>query len=136
LTAFALAAAVSSLLGLWARTNDILAPSIAHQRSVLRQMGYDDSNPMQAEMLKYLQFGLVPAGMTESQTHAGAKGVLYADVSSNVCDALQRTTTPEDAVVLLHSDPSTKKLADAVAALPQNKRAAAPEWIKLLLCHD
>jgi hypothetical protein len=136
LSAFGLAAAFCSVLAMWARTNDVFAPSIEHQKSVLRQIGYGDGDPAQRELLKYLQFGLVPSGMTESKNRATAKSVLYADLSSSVCDVLQRTTTTDDLVIALRTERSTRKLADVVAGLPPDKKAAAPEWVKLLLCND
>jgi hypothetical protein len=135
LTSFALAAAVFTPLATVARTHDWLLPSVPEQRRVLREIGYADNNPAQVEILRFLRFGLIPTNAVESKTRGiGGAGVLYADVSSALCDALARTATVEDLVVFLRADASTSKLADAIEKMPQKKRADAPEWVKTILC--
>jgi hypothetical protein len=64
LIAFGLSATLFMLTGIALRTHETLAPSVDHQREVLRNIGYADRTKEQTEMLRYLRYGLVPAGTT------------------------------------------------------------------------
>jgi hypothetical protein len=135
LTAFALTAALSTPLAIWMRTHDVLAPSIDEQKRTLRQIGYADGRPEQVEMLRYLRYGLLPAGVVQSKERL-ASSVLYAELSPTLCDALARTRTADDLLVLLKAEPSLRGVASTIASMPRDKRDAAPEWAKVLLCPE
>jgi hypothetical protein len=137
LTAFALSAAVATPMAIWVRTHDVLAPSTEEHKQKLREIGYLDGQPAQREMLRYLRYGLLPAGAAASNDRTRATvTVLYADLSATFCDALARTTTADDLLVLLKAEPSLQTIASTIDAMPQDKKNAAPEWVKLFLCKE
>lgn len=135
LTAFAVTAALVTPIAVWVRTHDLLAPSTEEYRERLREIGYRDGQSAQLEMLRYLRYGLLPAATTAAGDRNRAT-VLYAEFSPTFCDALARTTTVDDLLVLLRAESSLQNVASAIAVMPEDRKAAAPEWAKVLLCRD
>lgn len=136
LTAFALAAAVSVLLGLQLRTR-WLAPDVDTLRDQLTEIGITDPAEQKA-MLRYLRFGLAPDGSKPAEPPKGGQAVLYSE-RPDFCPDLRRLlaepAAPGD--VLLHLGSGGERAQQAarnVTALPETERAAALRAAPHYLC--
>jgi hypothetical protein len=137
LIAFGISAAVFTLIGVWLRTHETLAPSVEDQKQVLRALGYDDKTKEQTEMLRYLRYGLVPSGVTLAKQPQPTVGVLYSTIAPSTCDDLQRTRIPDDFIrILSEGDDRLKRTADKLRSLAPENRSDAVNIAKLILCPE
>ena len=144
LTAFALAAAVAVLLGLQLRTR-WLAPDVTELRRQLTEIGITDPAE-QKQMLRFLRFGLLPAG-TQAAGKDGeaaklamavALPLLYAE-SARFCGSLRQQVAQGAAAsdLLLSLDAggdATRRLAATLAKLPAAEQATALHAAPHYLC--
>jgi hypothetical protein len=136
LAAFGLAASALIVVGVWLRTHDVLAPSVEQQKQMLRAMGYEDRSKEQTELLRYIRFGLLPAGLTVSKEAQPRSGVLYGDVPAGFCDGLARIQATPDLLVLLDTEASLRRTGERIRSMPPDRQAAAVEFAKLYLCGE
>lgn len=146
LTAFALATALALVIGILARTHQVLSPSTRQLRDRLSDIGISDPNE-QRPMLIFLRFGLVPSGMQtigkdgeiSGRVIGGLHGFLYAE-NASFCTSLrtmiQNGSGHEDILSYLRSSEvkTTQNTAKAIAALPPPEQANALRAAPLYLC--
>lgn len=144
LTAFALAAALALLAGLQLRTR-WLAPDVAELRRQLAEIEITDPAE-QRQMLRFLRYGLLPAGTQaagkdgEAARLAVAAGLplLYAE-PAGFCGPLRRLVAENAAAsdVLLQlktGGDAAQRASRAIQALPEAERASALRAAPLYLC--
>lgn len=144
LTAFALSAAAALLLGLQLRTA-WLAPDVAELKRQLAEVGITDPAE-QKQMLRFLRFGLLPAGTQAAGKEgeaarlavAATLPLLYSE-AAGFCGPLRRLVAEgaPAADLLLQLDTggdAARRAARAVAALPEAERLAALRAAPLYLC--
>jgi hypothetical protein len=137
LTAFGLVATVAVTCGIWLRTHDVLAPSIADQRQLLRSAGFPDESKDQAEMLRFIRFGILPTGGTISPDSPARNGqtVLFA-LPASFCQNLQtvRDGAPSDILSQLDGSSVTRAIADNIRKMPESSRNSALASAYFYLC--
>ncbi len=144
LTAFALAAAIAVLLGLQLRTR-WLAPDVAELRRQLAEVEITDPAE-QKQMLRFLRFGLLPAGTQAAGKDgeaaklavAAALPLLYAEPAT-FCGPLRRlvaeNAAPADLLLQLKAGgDAAQRAGRAIQALPEGERASALRAAPLYLC--
>lgn len=144
LAAFALAAALAVLGGLQLRTH-WLAPDVAELRRQLEEIGITAPEE-QRQMLRFLRFGLLPAGTQAAGKDgeaarlavAATLPLLYAEPAA-FCGPLRRLVTegaaPADLLLHLQTGGDAAKHArTAIQALPEAERAAALRAAPFYLC--
>lgn len=144
LTAFALAAAIAVLLGMQLRTK-WMAPDVDELRRQLDEVGITDPAE-QKQMLRFLRFGLLPAGTQAAGKDgeaaklavAAALPLLYAEPAA-FCGPLRRlvgeNAAPGDFLLHLQSGgDAARRAARVIEALPAAERAAALRAAPLYLC--
>jgi hypothetical protein len=137
LIAFGVSATIFTLVGIWLRTHETLAPSVDEQKQVLRSIGYADKSKEQTEMLRYLRYGLLPAGATVGKQSQASFGVLYSNVAPGTCADLLRTASFDDFVkILSDGDEQLKRVAGKLRELAPEKRSVGLETAKLTLCPE
>jgi hypothetical protein len=140
LAAFGFAAVIATPIAIWLRTHDVLAPSLADQRAALREIGYADGSAEQKEMLRFLRYGIAPAGSTvtaEASRGATARAsVLYAGVPAGFCARMMMSGGTADLLTLLDntSEAKLRDLASRIKALPVEKQAPALDYARIFLC--
>jgi hypothetical protein len=135
LAGFGLVASLATLIGVWIRTHETLAPSIAEQKEMLRTIGYDDHTNEQRDLLKYLRYGLLPSGVTEAKSTPRI-GVLFSTTAPDFCSDLARLTSPLDSIQILEGDSRLRTLALKLRAMPPEKQRDSVDIIKMVLCPD
>lgn len=144
LSAFALAAAVAVLIGLQLRTS-WLAPDVTELRRQLAEIEITDPAE-QKQMLRFLRFGLLPAGTqavgkdgeAAKLAVAAALPLLYAEPAT-FCGPLRRLVSenaaPADMLLQLKSGgDAAQRAGRAIQALPEAERPAALRAAPLYLC--
>lgn len=144
LTAFALAAAAALLVGLQLRTT-WLAPDVAELRRQLVEVGITDAAE-QKQMLRFLRFGLLPAGTQAAGKDgeaaklavAATLPLLYSE-PAGFCGPLRRLVAdgaaPADLLLQLKTGgDAAQRAAQAIQALPEAERAASLRAAPLYLC--
>jgi hypothetical protein len=143
LTAFALAAAVALLAGLQLRTR-WLAPDVAELRRQLAEIEITDPAE-QKQMLRFLRFGLLPAGTQAAGKDgeaaklavAAALPLLYSD-TADFCTELRGRlaagAVPADLLLQLRTgSEAARRAGAAIAARPTAEQAAllaaAPHYL-------
>ncbi|WP_119421061.1 hypothetical protein [Desertibaculum subflavum] len=140
LAAFGFAAVIATPIAIWLRTHDVLAPSLADQRATLREIGYADGSPEQKEMLRFLRYGIAPAGSTvtaEASRGATARGgVLYAGNPAALCGRLMQAGATPDLLLQLDNagDAKLRDMATRIRALPPEKQTPALDFARIFLC--
>lgn len=145
LTVFALAATAAVLLGLALRTQGLLMPSVAEQRRQLADIGITELKE-QNQMLRFLRYGLLPAGTQaagkdgEAAKLAVAAGlpVLYAE-AADFCGSLRRLisqgSAPADMLLQLRTGgEAAQHAARSIQGLPEAERTAAVKAAPYYLC--
>lgn len=138
LAGFGIAAVIATPIAVWARTNDVLGPSLDSQRATLRAIGIDDGTPEQKTVLLALRFGMDVAGKPaggEAARRAGT-GVLYAGVPAGLCAKLQMSGATADLLTSLDGtdDPRLKTIAAGIRAMKPDAQASALDYARLFLC--
>ena len=144
LTAFALAAALALLTGLQLRTR-WLAPDVTELRRQLAEIEITDPAE-QRQMLRFLRYGLLPAGTQAAGKDgeaaklavAAALPLLYAEPAA-FCGPLRRLVGENAAAsdLLLHlksGSDAAQRAGRAIQALPESERAGALRAAPLYLC--
>jgi hypothetical protein len=143
LTAFALAAAAALVLGLQLRSS-WLAPDVAELRSQLEEIGITEPAE-QKQMLRFLRFGLLPAG-TQAVGKDGEAArlavastlpLLYNDTPqfcAELRDRVRAGAVPADLLLQLRRGSDAARQAGlAIAARPAEEQAAllaaAPHYL-------
>jgi hypothetical protein len=135
LGAFAIAATLASLLGVWMRTHETLSPSLDQQRATLRELGLADKSKEQIEMLKFLRYGLVPAGSAVSKEPKPWIGVFYNDAAPSLCADLNRAESADDIITVLKAaGAKSQSLASEIAKIPPDRRNDAANVVRMTLC--
>jgi hypothetical protein len=134
LTAFGLAGVIFTLGGVAARTHDWLSPTVEQQKAMARAMGYEDRTKEQAELLRYIRFGLLPAGTSAPSGPQARSSVLYSDLGPTFCADLSRVQNLSDLLLLLSSSDATRPMADQLRRLSAAQQNNAVEFSKLFLC--
>lgn len=144
LAAFSLAACAAVLLGLQLRTR-WLSPDVAELKRQLVEIGITEPTEQKA-MLRFLRFGLLPAGTQAAGKDgeaarlavAGALPLLYAE-DADFCGELRRKlaqhATAEDLLLHLRSGgESARRAGLALAARPAPEQGALLAAAPLYLC--
>ena len=140
LAAFGFAAVIATPVAIWLRTHDVLAPSLEAQRAALNEIGYKDGSPEQREMLRYLRYGIAPAGTTVAAEAArgttARAGVLYAGMPAGFCARLMMSGATADLLTLLDNagEAKLRDLAMRIRALPTERQAPALDYARIFLC--
>lgn len=138
LAAFGFAAVIATPGAIWLRTHDVLAPSLASHRAVLRDIGYPDNSPEQKAILLSLRYGTDAQLRPQASDTArrASAGVLYADRPAGFCARLQMSGVTADLLTLLDSagDATLSAQAARIRALPAEWQAAALDYARIFLC--
>ncbi len=133
LMAFSLAALIATPLSVTARTHDLLSPSVASQKATLVAMGYSDGQEMR-EMLRFIRYGLLPSGATQSIKPVTTITTLYS-APAELCDDISRAKAPQDLVQNFRQAGNVyDRIANRLAALKPEEQVNAVSLANLYLC--
>jgi hypothetical protein len=140
IAAFGLAAVLAAALGVLTRTHDWLAPSVSSQRASLAEIGINDPKE-QNEMLRFVRFGVIPAGTSVVPKDSVAAGIVadrrpvLFSASSDFCTSFLRLTNLKDMLTLM--DQQTKdiqEVANVIRGLPDDQQDATLKLGRIYLC--
>ena len=142
LIGFAATAVITTPVAIYVRTHDLLAPSVSAQRGRLAEIGIQEKEK-QDEMLRFLYFGILPAGTSAvpKDSAAGAvvsshQSVLFAQPAAFCTALLQLSNGPERDVLALFEQQSAelKEIANLIRRLSDAQRQQALSAARIYLC--
>lgn len=142
IVSFGLAATIATPIAIYARTHELLAPSVTQEKAMLAELGISGGKD-QTEMLRFLHFGILPTGVTAvpKESPAGAvvtsvHGILFSAPASFCTSFLQLSTASQSDVLGLFDQQSAelRNIAGIIRGLPNDQRQQALDSGRLYLC--